>query len=450
MTSNTYNTTTVKAWDSYSGEMHGHWVQKSGESYVATRDHYLVDKEDFNAPMQYTFQNGSRMWHQRLPDNYVDRKKGWEAISLPFTAELVTTDDKGEITHFYNGSYDYFDKDVAKTHDTETDTKVGHEYWLREFNGVKEETKDVAGTPTTIGNGDFKYPVLTGDGSVTMDKTVDNTFFWDYYYEGVGHDQNDNNYDKYQEYYGSSRRFTDYPLLTKAVPYIIGFPGKTYYEFDLSGDFVAGTTAEVKPAQLGKQTITFVSPVNTTIYVSDMEMDGKSVTYDGKTYTFKPSYLNEELAVVTKVENNKTSTTYSYVLNTDGSAYDKVPDNATAEVAAFRPYFSNTVTTSNARPVTRSIIFSDDDSQLKGILERGDPTKEEAGGTLNIYAKKHKIVVESALTYTTDVRIVNMTGMTVNTFTIEPGETVETRINTSGVYIVQTTDGHYIKKLAVR
>ena len=451
VTSNTYNTTTVKAWDSYSGEMHGHWVQKSGESYVATRDHYLVDKEDFNAPMQYTFQNGSRMWHQRLPDNYVDRKKGWEAISLPFTAELVTTDDKGEITHFYNGSYDYFDKDVAKTHDTETDTKVGHEYWLREFNGVKEETKDVAGTPTTIANGDFKYPVLTGDGSVIVDnKTVDNTFFWDYYYKGVGHDQNDNNYDKYQEYYGSSRTFTDYPLLTKAVPYIIGFPGKTYYEFDLSGDFVAGTTAEVKPAQLGKQTITFVSPVNTTIYVSDMEMDGKSVTYDGKTYTFKPSYLNEELAVVTKVENNKTSTTYSYVLNTDGSAYDKVPDNATAEVAAFRPYFSNTVTTSNARPVTRSIIFSDDDSQLKGILERGDPTKEEAGGTLNIYAKKHKIVVESALTYTTDVRIVNMTGMTVNTFTIEPGETVETRINTSGVYIVQTTDGHYIKKLAVR
>ena len=76
--------------------------------------------------------------------------------------------------------------------------------------------------------------------------------------------------------------------------------------------------------------------------------------------------------------------------------------------------------------------------------------KEEAAGTLNIYAKKHKIIVESALTYTTDVRIVNLAGMTINSFTIEPGESVETRINNAGVYIVESTDGRYIKKLSVR
>jgi hypothetical protein len=40
--------------------------------------------------------------------------------------------------------------------------------------------------------------------------------------------------------------------------------------------------------------------------------------------------------------------------------------------------------------------------------------------------------------------------MTINTFTIEPGETVETRINNAAVFIVQTTDGRYNKKLSVR
>ena len=44
------------------------------------------------------------MWYQRNPDLFVDLTKGWETVSLPFTAELVTTQDKGEITHFYSGS----------------------------------------------------------------------------------------------------------------------------------------------------------------------------------------------------------------------------------------------------------------------------------------------------------------------------------------------------------
>ena len=35
-------------------------------------------------------------------------------------------------------------------------------------------------------------------------------------------------------------------------------------------------------------------------------------------------------------------------------------------------------------------------------------------------------------------------------FTIKPGEVVETRVNNAGVYIVQSTDGEYTKKLAVR
>ena len=184
-----------------------------------------------------------------------------------------------------------------------------------------------------------------------------------------------------------------------------------------------------------------------------MAGETKVITEDSKkiSYTFKPSYLNEAFAAGKPV----------YTLNSEGSSYDKVPDApgvgdpevADTKVAAFRPYFTMTSTTitdpEGARPVTRSIVFSNEDSQMKGVDEKGDPNSEDPG-TLKIYAQKHKIVVESALTRDIDVRIVNTAGITVANFNIEPGETVETRINSAGVYIVQSADGRYTKKLAVK
>ena len=106
-------------------DIHGHWIQ----SGVAVRDHLLVDDNDFNAPLSYSFDGTHRMWYQRLPENYVSNKSdgsdktvGWEDICLPFTAELVTTPVKGEITHFYQGD-----------NDDESSNMFGHEYWLREY-----------------------------------------------------------------------------------------------------------------------------------------------------------------------------------------------------------------------------------------------------------------------------------------------------------------------------
>ena len=65
------------------------------------------------------------MWYQRTPDRYVNITKGWDAVSLPFTSQLVTTQQKGELTHFYGGS----------TTVDDNGTKIGHEYWLREHKG---------------------------------------------------------------------------------------------------------------------------------------------------------------------------------------------------------------------------------------------------------------------------------------------------------------------------
>jgi hypothetical protein len=395
-------------------KVYGHWVQQRGNGYVATRDHLLVDKQDFFAPMAYTFVEDTEgkehlMWYQRDPDNFVDTEKGWEGISLPFTADIVTTQTKGELTHFYEGS------------------TTGHEYWLRLFAGnvkLKEGSTDIY-------TADFNVPAASGD-----DKNVTNTFLWDYYYKGNEHNQKDMRQDTYQTYYSSSRQYDQYPRLAVGTPYLIGFPGATYYEFDLSGTWQAATTAVNPFGVEEEQIITFASPTGITINKSDDDMEG--ATKNG--LTFKPNYLSESF---------KAGTANTFTLKADGSSYVKVPTSGgDVSVDAFRPYFTGAPSGSRTRGEAEEIIFSKSNGDF-GVIDRDDPN-DKAGGGLLIYAKKHKIVVESALTYATEVRIVNLAGMTINTFTIEPGETVETRINNAAVFIVQTTDGRYNKKLSVR
>ena len=409
-------------------DIYGHWVELSDAGMTSSRDHLLVDRQDFNAPMSYRFATGKRMWYQRTPDTYVEPEwssdptpvrttKGWEGISLPFSAELVTTNQKGEITHFYSGS----EESKNGTH-----SKIGHEYWLRGFTGIQPE-----GDKATA---QFIYPDAA-DGSQTLSKkTVENTFLWDYYYKAAsGHNHKDYNADTYQTYYEQKREYSPYPMLTKAVPYIIGFPGKTYYEFDLSGNFQARTTAlpNPNPYLIERQTITFASPDGTTIGVSDDEMTG--VTYAG--YTFQPSYMNKKM----------TAGTPAWTLTADGKSYDKLPDTGDATtVAAFRPYF-RTATGSGVKEYkakARTIVFSNVNAQMFRQEEQEDDISST--GQLIIRAEEGKIVVSSTLAEPKLVNIVSASGAAVDRYTIQPGETRESTVIASGVYIVNQ------KKLSVR
>ena len=428
------NTTyhTVAPWNSESDAVRGHWVQKVGEnSYVASLDHLLVDLYDFNCPIPYTFANDKRMWYQRKPDNYVGMKKndgtytdshsGWNDISLPFKAEIVTTNVKGEITHFYDGSA-YVDQD--------TKTKVGHEYWLREL----KEGGTVSADHKTY-EAKFNYPTAITSSEDPEDpdvnKTVTNTFLWDYYYEAqFGHNQLDKNSDKYQTYYSSERTYDNYARLKSGTPYIIGFPGERYYEFDLSGKFKAETTLNPNPTQLGQQTITFASATGALIRVSDDELAG--ITKDG--FTFMPNYMSTEL-----------QTESAYLLNSDGSKF--VKNTTTVNTIPFRPYFTGA---GNGTRTVEQIIFGQSDTQIDVEEQHDDPRKEEINGGLRIWTKKNKIFVESTLSFTEDVRVVTPAGITVAAFDVEPGQTVEVQADFSGLYIVYTIDGRYTKKLSVR
>ena len=397
----------------------GHVVQQASTeltngnyTYQALVDHLLVDKQDFNAPMAYTFAEGKRMWYQRTPDNYVEfawssepwkddptpvrTSKGWEGVSIPFKAELVTTQDKGEITHFYK-------KNSSSGYERGYDS--GHEYWLRGFaNGGTAEGE--------VFKANFKYPVAG-----TNTKENKNTFLWDYYYQCLNRDRQDANEDTYQqEYYKTTRNYNDYPYSEAGKPYIVGLPGKTYYEFDLSGNFIPANTLN-DVAKLDAQVITFASPTGASIAKSDTEISAAITANTADGYAFTPNYLGTDVAVG------------AYMLNTDGSSFE-VTDAAKPGVQ-FRPYFTKK---SGSGAPRRIIISGVDNTSLQPDIDERHSSKNS--GDLKIYAESGKIVVESALKENTTVRITTASGIDVATFTIEPGQTISTPVNMIGVYIV--------------
>jgi hypothetical protein len=408
-TDDTYHTVAIASTNG----VKGHQIVLNGSAYTATKDHLLVDKQDFNCPIQYTFGDDYRMWYQRTPDLYVNLTQGWETVSLPFKAELVTTQQKGEITHFYSGSPSVDGK-----------TKIGHEYWLREYKEGAVDTDDPTVFKTT-----FNYPDATGS-----DKTVGNTFLWDYYYKE--NERKDKNSDTYQRYYETERSYKQYPRLAQATPYIIGFPGATYYEFDLSGNWTAQNTYPTAPLKLDRQTITFASNPGITIKVSDDESEG--ISNDG--YIFKKNYLSKEVT--------------GWLMNSTGNAFERKMSEGTPKepvaVAAvpFRPYFEK-VQSSGSRQAASKILFDTDDSPF-AFGGEDDPSKEEVGEDMLFFTQRHEIGVTSSLRDATEVQIVSISGVTIANFTIQPGETVNTYIPVSGVYIVRAAGGRYQKKLAVK
>jgi hypothetical protein len=218
-------------------------------------------------------------------------------------------------------------------------------------------------------------------------------------------------------------------LLTTAKPYIIGFPGKTFYEFDLSGEWTPQNTAPVTPAKLDKQTISFVSVPGITIGVSDDELTASAVNG----YKFMPNYMSKKVN--------------GYLMNATGSEFDKTPEGGSATIP-FRPYFVATSSPAKAKETVQYIIFDDSDSPF--AFSDQDPSKGAARGTLTFSTRGKAIVTTSSLGEDVDVQIVNAGGQLIATFTIQPDETIVTPVNNSGVYLVSAAGRRYTKKLVIR
>ena len=169
-----------------------------------------------------------------------------------------------------------------------------------------------------------------------------------------------------------------------------------------------------------------------TIGVSDDELS--PVAESG--YSFMPNYMSK------KVE--------GYLMNVEGSRFDVTPEGGLATVP-FRPYFVKQPSGARGagQKAVKHIIFDGDDSSF--VIDEDDPSKEEIATENMIFTtRRHEIIVTSNLRVEADVRIYNISGITVASFTILPGETISTYIPISGVYIVRAADGRYQKKLAVK
>ena len=134
-----------------------------------------------------------------------------------------------------------------------------------------------------------------------------------------------------------------------------------------------------------------------------------------------------------------------YLMNAEGSSFDKTPDGGLATVP-FRPYF--VAATSGSRQAASKILFDSKDSSF--AFGDDDPSKEEITGELVFFTKHHQIGVTSSLREAADVHIYNMSGHVITSFTVLPGETVERDVPISAVYIVRAANGRYTKKIAVK
>lgn len=372
-----------------------HIVNKTDAGYVAQADHFLVDKQDFNAPISYTFAEGKRMWYQRTPETYAQvgadgTMEGWEGISLPFAATLVTTQEKGEITHFYSGS------------------TTGHEYWLREYAGIAT-AKDAENNDITVAN-------MNNTAAASASRTVSNSFLWDYYYNADGKDDNE---DVYQTYYNESRDYSgQYEVGT---PYVIGFPGSSYYEFDLSGTFVPSNSGSTTPDKLAKQVITFASAPAISIAVSD---DEQGTTESG--YTFKTNYLGA-------------SGVSGYFLNSNGSAFENAVDaenNANGVSVPFRPYITVASQASPAPAATKAapgkLFIGNSDSE-------SNESQSENGGSVKIWSENNNIWIENRTANTVSLTVFTSGGQAVKRVRVKPMEKSFVPVSGRGIYMVGGT-----------
>lgn len=363
-------------------------------NFVASENQFLVDKENFVVPIEYSFADGAYMWYQRKPAAFANGTghDGWEGLVLPFTADVVTTQQKGEITHFYN------------------ENQIGHEYWLRGFVGVDnvDGVKAKFARPTSLTEAvgyDARYEVAG--------ITVNNTYLYDYYYsKSGGIDANRDNY--FASYYASARSYQDYVLTTASVPYIVAYPGERYYEFDMSGHFEAENTALPKPQTLNAQTVTYISKDNQVIE----RYSPANLVTNISNYSLRGTFADR-----VDVPNG----TSIYKIDDHGAGFTLLTESA--ELVPFRSYLT---LSSSSSVGTRGTI--DNYIPIADGAEGG--SKKESMSGIEVYVKDMTIYIESYMQTDVRVNIYSASGQLIDVRVVSPGERVTVPVHYRGVYIV--------------
>ena len=378
----------------------------------------ICENNNFCAPIPFSVTN--RAWYVRKPQQYANDNTGaWEGICLPFTVHKVVASINGEITHFYGiPTADELSNPATNTH------TLHHEYWLRGLTTVDKNGTDIAAT--------FQRPGLSsagsssssaGSGSPSLSEGVSYTFATPFFintYESRLYNKDAN------PYYANKHTYSNYPLLTSEVPYVVRFPGESYYEFDLSSKFYNDILGKSEP----EQTVAF----NAYGY-ENMETSYGSIAIPvtKQMATTKDGYSHCGTFSATDIKKDAI-----YGMNDKGNAFISDATTATS-VMPFRTYMTAETTKAKALSYAPSMIKIAESTGIDKITpEIGVADKDEATGRYLIVRPltNNKVRIESNIS--TTIYVYTITGQLYRILDVIPGNSVYSGFQ-QGAYIFGKT-----------
>lgn len=396
----------------------------------------ICENNNFCAPLPFTVTN--RAWYVRKPQQYANDNTGaWEGICLPFTVHKVVASINGEITHFYGIPTD----DELSTPSLNTHT-LHHEYWLRGLTTVGKNGTDIAATfqrPGLTSDGLFmpkaessgstsagssspsagSGSTSAGSGSPSLSEGVSYTFATPFFidtYESRLYNKDAN------PYYAAPHTYSNYPLLTSEVPYIVRFPGDGYYEFDLSSKFYNDILGKSEP----EQTVAF----NAYGY-ENMETSYGSITIPvtKQMATTKDGYTHCGTFAAKDIKKDAI-----YSMNDKGNAFISETSTATS-IMPFRTYMTAKTTKAKALSYAPSMIKIAESTGIDKITpEIGVADKDDATGSYLIVRpiNNNKVRIESNIS--TTIYVYTITGQLYRILDVIPGNSVYSGFQ-QGAYI---------------
>lgn len=330
------------------------------------------DNNDFCVPLEFSVTNHA--WYVRKPSLYAkDANGAWEGICLPFTVNKAEASLNGEITHFYG-----------------EDTQH-HEYWLRGLTSVEQNNGKTSAF--------FQRP---GTGNVTY--IFENHFFENTYGDLL--------YNKVENpYYTQQHTYAGYQPLKAGIPYVVRFPGESFYEFDLSSAFYNNLKNAKEPAQ----TITFHAFGES--YTGD-DAKAKGAIVIPKTAEMKTAasgYAHMGTFAARKVAEGTV-----YGMNAQGTAFEDASTLAT--VMPFRTYMAKTQTAAQTRSANPSVIHIAETTGIDRIEPEvnGNEEDSESGDYLIVRSiGSRRVRVESS--YSIQLKVFASTGQLYRILDVQPG-----------------------------
>ena len=390
-----------------------HLVERTADNKNSEGD--ICENNNFCAPIPFTVTN--RAWYVRKPQQYANDNTGaWEGICLPFTVHKVVASINGEITHFYGTpTADELSNPATNTH------TLHHEYWLRGLTTVGKNGTDIAATfqrPGLTSEGLF-MPIAESSGSPSLSEGVSYTFATPFFidtYESRLYNKDAN------PYYAYKYTYSNYPLLTSEVPYIVRFPGEGYYEFDLSSKFYNDILGKSEP----EQTVAF----NAYGY-ENMETSYGSITIPvtKQMATTKDGYTHCGTFAAKAIKKDAI-----YGMNDKGNAFISESTTATS-VMPFRTYMIAETTKAKALSYAPYMIKIAEPTGIDKITpEIGVADKDDATGSYLIVRpiNNNKVRIESNIS--TTIYVYTITGQLYRILDVIPGNSVYSGFQ-QGAYI---------------